>query len=202
MSLTEGHAKMLPPSTLAAPDEPRKSPFSWLSHKCGVTQCAIGRGQVALENIARGETIVVYGGRAMTLDEYHHLPPEAKHLVWQVSESPYVLFGPMCVEEISNGDFFNHSCNPNAGLRGDLRLVAMRDIAVGEAITFDYAICMTGNIWDMECLCGELNCRRQVSGDDWMIPELQRKYAGYWMSFIQEKIDALSAPRSAPTNNT
>ena len=137
--------------------EARRLPFNWVSHKVGITQCAIGRGQIALEPITRGEIIVVYRGRVMPVDEYDQLPPKPQHIVWQVSETPHLLFGPMCGEEISNGGFFNHSCNPNAELRGDSRLAAMRDIAVGEAITFDYAICMTDGLWDMDCLCGGTN---------------------------------------------
>ena len=32
----------------------------------------------------------------------------------------------------------NHDCNANCGLEGDFRLIALRDIAVGEPITYNY----------------------------------------------------------------
>lgn len=35
---------------------------------------------------------------------------------------------------------FNHSCDPNAGLRKRSELFALRDIAPGEEITFDYGV--------------------------------------------------------------
>ncbi len=65
----------------------------------------------------------------------------------------------------------------------------MRDIKKGEEITFDYAVCMTSNILNMHCLCGKNNCRKLITGDDWKIEELQKKYAGYFQPYIQEKID-------------
>ena len=36
--------------------------------------------------------------------------------------------------------FMNHSCEPNAGLSGQVVLVAMRDIRDGEEILYDYAM--------------------------------------------------------------
>lgn len=103
----------------------------------------------------------------------------------------------MSDEDMSNGFYRNHSCNPNAGFRGALHLVALRAIAAGEQITFDYATCMTDNFGDMSCSCGSHNCRGYVSGDDWKIPELQQRYAGHWQPYIEEKILARHSARSA-----
>ena len=46
------------------------------------------------------------------------------------------VIGTKYEHEIEDNDFFNHSCNPNAGFRGQIFLVAMRDIDVNEEITF------------------------------------------------------------------
>ena len=124
----------------------------------------------------------------MTMEQFDQLPPEIQHYPFQISENPVLLFGPMKAEDMSDGDFFNHSCTPNAGFRSTLRLVAMRAIATGEQVTFDYATCMTGDFGNMPCSCGKADCRRFISGDDWKIPGLQQKYAGYWQPYIQEKI--------------
>lgn len=58
-------------------------------------------------------------------------------------------------------------------------------------MTFDYATCMTGTFGNMPCSCKENECRRLISGDDWKMPRLQLKYAGYWQPYIQQKILAL-----------
>jgi hypothetical protein len=82
---------------------------------------------------------------------------------------------------------FNHSCNANSGLRGEITGVAMRNIKKDEEITFDYAfIDNEDNIFD--CTCGEPNCRKKITGYDWKIKELQDKYFDYFASYLKEKI--------------
>jgi hypothetical protein len=43
------------------------------------------------------------------------------------------------------------------------------------------------------CKCGRQNCRRIVTGRDWMKKELQERYKGWFCWFLQKKIDALSS---------
>ena len=60
-------------------------------------------------------------------------------------------------------DFVNHCCDPNAGgcvIDGhDVRLIATRDIAIGEQITFDYSTTMDEDDFEFDCLCGSSQCR-------------------------------------------
>lgn len=81
----------------------------------------------------------------------------------------------------------NHSCDPNVRIVGQITFRAMRDIDVGEELTFDYA---TGDDddWEMECACGSLEFRGRVSGKDWQIPELQRRYAGCFADYLERKM--------------
>ena len=86
----------------------------------------------------------------------------------------------------------NHSCNPNCGFRGQVVLVAMRNIQTGEEISYDYAM-TDANLHDvtcadMKCLCGVSDCRRLITGEDWKNIDLQKKYAGFFSIFIQELI--------------
>jgi len=94
-----------------------------------------------------------------------------------------------------DGDYVNHCCNPNAGLSGQIALVAMRDIQPGEEICFDYAMSDTRPYDEFACDCGAPNCRRHVTGSDWQLPELQKRYAGYFAPHVQRKIDAMHASR-------
>ncbi len=41
--------------------------------------------------------------------------------------------------------YINHSCNPNAGFKGQIFMVAMRKIKRGEEITYDYAMVMNSH---------------------------------------------------------
>lgn len=96
-------------------------------------------------------------------------------------------------EELGGINFFNHSCNPNAGISGPIFLVPLRKIKAGEEITFDYAMTLfkSKNVsaYRMKCLCNNKNCRGVITDNDWKNPVLQKKYDGYFQWFIQEKIN-------------
>jgi hypothetical protein len=68
----------------------------------------------------------------------------------------------------------------------------MRDIDGGEELTTDYAMFDTSS-GEMTCRCGRPACRGRITGSDWRIPELQARYAGYFSSYVQRRIEA--APR-------
>jgi uncharacterized protein len=86
--------------------------------------------------------------------------------------------------------YCNHSCEPNGGWQGQIIFVAMRDIVEGEEITCDYAMHFDDDIIQLECTCGTPSCRHHVTGRDWRIPELQAKYQGYFVWFLEQKIKA------------
>ncbi|MEK7649173.1 MAG: SET domain-containing protein-lysine N-methyltransferase [Patescibacteria group bacterium] len=153
-----------------------------------------GVGSFANAPIVKDEIIVVQGGRIMN---YKHIKesdykPFCDHC-FQIEEG-FLICPIEPMKERLDGVFqINHSCNPICGFRGQVVLVAMRDIQTGEEITYDYA--MTDANWhdvtctEMECLCGENNCRRMVSGEDWKRKDLQEKYKGYFSTFIQQLIE-------------
>jgi uncharacterized protein len=71
--------------------------------------------------------------------------------------------------------YFNHSCEPNCGVRPDLYLIAMWDIKPGEELTYDYSTTMLERRWTMECRCGQSACRRVVTDFD-LLPADRRQY--------------------------
>lgn len=77
-------------------------------------------------------------------------------------------------------DFVNHSCNPNTGIRnddsGNVVLFALRDIALGEEITFDYATTQSEGYSTMKCQCGEPNCRELIGDFRELSTEKQQYY--------------------------
>jgi uncharacterized protein len=64
----------------------------------------------------------------------------------------------------------NHSCDPNLGIRGEGDLVALRPIADGDELTFDYSLTVPRNVftrsWHLPCACGTARCRRDVGNVD------------------------------------
>lgn len=165
--------------------------MSWVSPKVRGGKSSIngGRGVFADEDIKKGEILTIYGGYVINLKEFQSLSDELKEFPYHISEK--LLFGPTKKKDVGISEYFNHSCQPNAGFRDSITLVAMRDVNKNEEITFDYATCMTSDILNFKCSCGKNNCRNIITGNDWRKTELQNKYKGYFIPYIQDKIDKI-----------
>ena len=144
-----------------------------------------GNGIFAQQILRKGELLAVFGGIVYEWDTFVCLPELERSLCIQVEDNLFLVPRP-----IGDGDYVNHSCDPNAGLSGQIALVAMRDIQPGEEICFDYAMSDTVPYDEFECNCGATNCRRSVTGSDWQLPEIQKRYAGYFAPHVQRRIDA------------
>ena len=140
--------------------------ISWVNPKITIKDIGKkGIGSFASEPIPKDEVVIVQGGRAM---DYKNIvesdyKPFCDHC-FQIEKD--ILICPIePLREKLDGVFqVNHSCNPTCGFRGQIVLVAMRNIQTGEEITYDYA--MTDANWhnvactEMECLCeaDRVNC--------------------------------------------
>ena len=87
-----------------------------------------GRGVFARDQIRAGEPILTFSGpllnRAEVREEDYHLQIGADLYLGASGEAD---------------DYVNHSCEPNAGFRDGLVLVARHDIGPEEEITWDYS---------------------------------------------------------------
>jgi len=112
-----------------------------------------GRGVFALEPIARGRRILQFQGTVM---RGHELTDDM--LAMQVGPDDWLASDGSLLD-----DCVNHSCDPNAGFRdGDVVLFAVRDIAEGEEITWDYSTSIAEPGWTLDCRCGSPACRGVV----------------------------------------
>lgn len=148
-----------------------------------------GVGVFAREPIGRGELLVLWGGRIIDEAELDPAMSNFSQRVLQIEEGLYLL----APEPLEPSDRFNHSCNPNAGFTGQIGLVAMRNIAIGEEVCFDYAMCDGTPYDEFICSCGSENCRGNITGEDWKRPELRKEYAGYFIPYLQRRVDMLVA---------
>lgn len=136
-----------------------------------VGSSSIGRAVFATERIGAGEEIMRYGGPFLRHDQ-------------TTPQTLAVQVGPDRYLGASGGadDCVNHSCDPNAGLvvrddGRDVRLVAVRDIAAGEEICFDYSTTMDEDDFELDCACGAAACRGRVRDFKHLPDALKRKYA-------------------------
>jgi len=148
-----------------------------------------GRGVFATERIERSEVVAVKAGHIVTADQLAEITSSVGDYALQIHDRFYL--SPACKEEIAGMTIFiNHSCDPNVGFDGQITYVAMRGIEAGVELCHDYAMARSDN-YSLDCLCGSELCRGTVTGEDWKIPELQRRYRDYFSSYIQKKITML-----------
>ena len=151
-----------------------------------------GHGIYAATPVAAGELLAVWGGRVATRASVAAMTDRRYTL--QVEEDLFLVpAGP-----VDDAELVNHSCVPNAGLSGQIGLVALRDIPPGEEVCYDYAMSDASPLtMGFACACGEPGCRGRIEADDWTRPELQRRYAGHFSPYIARRIEAAAA-QTAP----
>jgi len=165
---------------------------SYLTPKAEVRDAARkGRGVFATVPIAAGETVAAWGGEVMDGSAFAAQSEHRRTHGLQIADDLYMV-GP---EAPDPADFANHSCEPNAGIVGNILLVAMTPIAAGEEICFDYAMADTDDYDEFICECGSAQCRQLVTGGDWRLPELQARYRGFMSSYIERRIAAEAGSR-------
>ena len=160
--------------------------YSYINPKCEAnSHIEGGCGVFTRENIKKDELISLWGGRIVSEAELDPSIPRFAQRVVQLEEGLYLL----TPEAEEPTDCFNHFCDPNMGFFGQIGLVALRDIQAGEELSFDYAMCDGGPYDEFDCYCGSANCRKRVTGSDWMIPELWERYNGYFSPYLARRIE-------------
>ena len=163
---------------------------------CVVTLPSLGRGVVAERAFTKGETIAVWRGSTITEREALALPANERDQLLQVDVDTFICSD----DELVTVDFINHSCDPNCGFTDSATLVARRDIGAGEMITFDYAMSDTNSFIAFECRCETPLCRGRMSGNDWRLPDLQQRYAGWFAPHVARLItEAQESAEARPT---
>lgn len=166
-------------------DEREEGPSGWLSAGAEARWAGQGRGRgvFALRDIPAGSLVCIFGGRVIDWSALQALSDDERRMALQVDDELFIVStreGP--------SDWVNHSCEPNAGMAGQISLVAMRRIRVGEEITFDYAMTDSLGYDEFDCSCGARRCRHRVSADDWRLPDLQRRYGGFFSPYLERRI--------------
>jgi hypothetical protein len=169
--------------------------LSYVSPKAVVRESKIhGRGLFAIADIAKNEIVAVKGGHIVDGRSLREkIRPALGSVEIQIDDDLFIA--PVTEEERELSMLYsNHSCDPNLGMRGEISLVAMRDISAGEELTHDWAMTDDDDYF-VECNCGAANCRQILTGKDWQRRDLQERYAGYFSAYLVRKIALLEGAR-------
>lgn len=133
-----------------------------------------GLGAFALQNLAKGEMI-------LAIDDARVVTPELPLMASKGEleyHCDYLAGGKVVLMQVPERHI-NHGCDPNTFVRtllGVRYVFALRSIAPGEEITYDYCINGFGDVlW--KCNCGSPRCRKTIHSDFFHLPdELQVEY--------------------------
>jgi len=164
--------------------------FSYVNPKIALRRSSAGVGMFANHPLREGDVLIVWSGKVVHLSQVYAMKESDRHYILQIDDELFQI--PPWKGFNEPADFTNHSCDPNAGFKNSpITLGAMRDIAPGEEITFDYAMCesidgLKGN--EFECSCGTRYCRGMFTGHDWKNPELWTRYGNHFSPYLRAKI--------------
>ena len=113
-------------------------------------------GVFTLERIPKGTLVVEYTGTRMKHDDADKLYNERPYTyLFGVGDGTYVIDG------YGMAMYLNHSCAPNCETEEDederVWIRAIRDIAAGEELVYDYFL--YDGEGDADCTCGAKKCR-------------------------------------------
>ena len=157
--------KPMPRKTLSSPAE---SPKTLPRKAIEVRRSGIhGKGVFAAMPIAAGQRIVEYTGPRITWKQaqaqHPHNPDDPNHTFFFHIDDKRVIDG------LHGGPakWINHACDPSCEADEDdgrVFIKALRDIAVGEELNYDYGLVLEGRHTakikkEYECRCGSRKCR-------------------------------------------
>jgi len=132
-----------------------------------------GKGVFSKKNFFVGDFIMDFGGKIYQLEDLPKPYDTVDDHYMQIDDTLYL--GPSGAFD----DFINHSCDPNCGVQinGEkVQLLAIKNIAVGDELTWDYSTTMAEDNWEMDCLCGTRNCRGRIRDFKYLPVEIQKQY--------------------------
>lgn len=118
-----------------------------------------GKGVFAIAPIPRGTRVLEYTGIKITQEEAEDRDHVDRVLLFDLGNG-WVIDG----DPWGTAAYVNHSCDPNCHtevIRGRLYVIADRDIAIGEELTYDYMFDPDAEVY--LCRCGTAKCRGTIN---------------------------------------
>lgn len=133
-----------------------------------VPDTPLGRACIATRKIEKGEILCKMGGPIITLKEFSEK--------YEINDcTPLQIGKDQFIDLLEPYVCFNHSCDPNAGLRNDGVLFALKEISEGQEIMYDYSTSVDDLWWKMDCRCNSNNCRK-IIGDFQTISHARKEF--------------------------
>lgn len=127
-----------------------------------------GKGVFAVQDIAKGDTLIEYKGEVISWKEalrrHPHDPEQPNHTFYFHVDDKRVIDGKV---DGNAAKWINHACDPNCEadeIEGRIFIKALRDIPAGEELNYDYGLIIDlpytpELLAEFPCWCGSETCR-------------------------------------------
>lgn len=139
-----------------------------------------GKGLFSRENIKRGEIVFMLSGNIVKFY------PTARKV--HIGNSWFGYNKNVWIDPDYPFNYLNHSCNPNLGIYGKMKFVALKNIKRGVELTFDYSTSEYDLHWGkrgIKCNCGSRVCRRHIRSIQFLPKKIFKKYLPYIPKYFQ-----------------
>jgi SET domain-containing protein len=144
-----------------------------------------GYGLFAKEFISKNEIVSISGGVIVTKSQFQEMIEQGLDYAYHITDD--FLICPLNPDDPSDDWRMNHCCEPNCGLDGNIIFIAIKDIQKDEELTYDYCMTETNPDYQMNLFCDKSTCRKVFTGNDWKIPEIQKKYKDHFSNYIKRR---------------
>src|SRR3989344_7054225 len=138
-----------------------------------------GKGLFAKKPIKMGEIIAELDGRIYKAEKCSLLLKDIADHAVQFSQKKWR-------DSKGFARYINLSCNPNCGIKGKFKIMAIRNIKKGEELTFDYEMSEDSD-WRMKCRCNKKNCRKIIGAFKNLPESIRKKYKNYISEWLIKK---------------
>ncbi len=133
-----------------------------------------GKGIFACRRFYPEEIIFEIKGKIITCNEDDELEESVRDNTFRFSKEKYLS------PQGEMGDFLNHSCSPNSKIikiKNKLFIQSIKNIKKSEEILFDYSTILgSDDMWQMECNCGNEECRGAIKNFESLPKRIKDEY--------------------------
>ena len=140
-----------------------------------------GQGLFAAQDITKRTRIIAYIGEKITRQESARRLEAGNAYIFHLNYR-YALDGATLA---NSARYINHSCDPNAGIKDSIKIVAMKNIRRDEEVTFDYSTTESESGWYLICHCKNKNCRRIIRFYKFLSAELKLRYRDFISEYLK-----------------
>ena len=166
-------------NTLSLPSHTPGTLLQCDSELVGVLVTGNGRRLVAIRAIAQGARVLAITGRET------HVPTR-----YSLQVGPALHLDQDCAHDESDvvrryfWRYMDHHCDPTTVIR-DREAIALRDIAEGDGVTFNYNTTEYDMAEPFRCHCGSVRCVGEVRGARHLTPAQRARVARWLPAYLR-----------------